>query len=100
MGFLGNAFRKENLHTPSLPCLDLLTLARALVISRSGYALRKIAPVLGIEDKQDHRALGDAVMAGKVLQSLAEILIFQGVENLLDLRNSYGEHIVFEANLI
>ena len=100
LGFLGNAFREKNIHTPSLPCLDLFALARAIVISRSGYALRKIAPVLGIEDKQDHRALGDALIAGKVLQALAEILRFQGVENLLELKNSYGEHIVFEANLI
>ena len=91
LGFLNNELRFLGLdEIKDAPVLDILRMARRAIPGLKCYALWFVAQSLGIENKQQHRALSDVELTLRVFYSLKNIIRTKQswpikLENIIDI---------------
>lgn len=61
--------------------VDMLKMARRLLPGRERYALMSVAGSLGVQSRQEHRALSDVKMTLEVFHKFKKILADKGISN-------------------
>lgn len=91
LGFLDNELKL--LGQPALEdivVVDILKMARRLLPDLGRYALWFVAERLGLESKQEHRALSDVELTLGVFHKLKEILDKKGISDFLNFTGLFG----------
>ncbi len=92
LGFLNNELRILGMkEIDNIPVLDLLKVARIILPGLKSYALFSVADRLGIQEKQEHRALSDVKITLDVFYRFKEIMRekgFKDFSSFLELPNN------------
>ncbi len=70
--------------------LDVLKMARGLLPSLGQYPLWYVARHLGLEQKQEHRALADVILTWEIFKRLMDVAQRRDMDNLESLINTFA----------
>ena len=71
-------------------CLDTMPMARGLLPGLGSYALLSVARAIGVDAKQQHRAMADVMMTSKVFLHLLESASAKGIKDVGSLASLFG----------
>jgi DNA polymerase III epsilon subunit family exonuclease len=92
MGFLRKELTSNLLELPpGTDVVDILTMARKLLPGLERYPLWAVADKLGIQRKQEHRAMADVEMALDVFTRLVEVMKQKSILEYRHLLGLFGE---------
>jgi DNA polymerase III epsilon subunit family exonuclease len=91
LGFLNNELKLAKLSTlENFTLIDILAMSRKLLPKLQRHALCSVAYSLGIESKQEHRALADVELTWEVFKQLRAKLQEKGVGGFRDFLHLFG----------
>lgn len=91
MGFLNNELALSSMSLPDdIMIVDILTMARRLLLGYERYALWYVAQRLGITATQEHRALSDVTLTVEVFRKLRKITQEKGIVELPSFLSLFG----------
>jgi len=82
LGFIEHELEKKGKTLPSVPVVDVLSLARRLMPQIGKFPLWYVAKSLGIPFPQRHRALADVQVTAKIFRHFLSLLQDKGVKRV------------------